>query len=358
MKKCIFAVVALLMLIFFFGQPLFAQETQMVRLTVSTPPIFNAIGMFLARELGYFAEQGLDVEIETMNSGTQQILPLLAAGKIDAAATGLTSGLYNAIGRGISLVIVADAGHYAENTTAKSIQKIVVSKKLYPGELNKETLKGKTFAVLFRGSIHEIFVGLFLERYGLTLEDIDLVSVPFTGMNAALAGGSVFGAPLSEPYLTIAKKKDLIVEIIDCDTLYPGQQSMGVIFTKKLAEEKPGLGRRFMTAYLKGVRYYNDYLEGKGEEKIVFAALAKYTPIKDLETFRAMGKPNIYSEGHLNKDSMEKDIGWYFEHGYIEIRPDVENIVNESFAKAATRALDENNGGEYRDGAGERKDNE
>lgn len=54
-----------------------------------------------------------------------------------------------------------------------------------------------------------------------------------------------------------------------------------------MRREKVDLGRRFMVAYLQGVRDFNDAFVKKQPQKRreVIAALAKHTPVKDLPLY-------------------------------------------------------------------------
>ena len=71
---------------------------------------FTSYGpFFIAQDEGFFTEQGLEVEFVKFDSGAEMI-PAVEQGQIDAAATGPSVGLLNAMAKNGDLKIVADKG--------------------------------------------------------------------------------------------------------------------------------------------------------------------------------------------------------------------------------------------------------
>ena len=61
----------------------------------------------VGRERGYFAEQGISLEMVPFDSGARMV-PALVTGQIEVAAGSPSVGAYNAQARGLSFKIVAD----------------------------------------------------------------------------------------------------------------------------------------------------------------------------------------------------------------------------------------------------------
>jgi NitT/TauT family transport system substrate-binding protein len=80
--------------------------------------------LYLAKELGIFANEGLDVDIINLDSGAKIMAPL-GTGELDVGAGALSVGFYNILGRGVKLKIVADRGH----TDASSLYQTVFIRK-------------------------------------------------------------------------------------------------------------------------------------------------------------------------------------------------------------------------------------
>src|SRR5437016_5944558 len=64
-------------------------------------------GYYIADALGFFREEGIEVSIVGFNSAAQMIAPL-GTGELEVGGGTVSAGLYNAVGRGIRIRIVAD----------------------------------------------------------------------------------------------------------------------------------------------------------------------------------------------------------------------------------------------------------
>src|SRR5207248_3097874 len=70
-------------------------------------PSLSSAATFVARERGYFQEEGIEVESTPLDGSTEST-SALAAGQLDVATGGTAAGLYNSIARGIDVRIVLD----------------------------------------------------------------------------------------------------------------------------------------------------------------------------------------------------------------------------------------------------------
>ncbi|MDD4956893.1 MAG: ABC transporter substrate-binding protein [Candidatus Omnitrophica bacterium] len=307
------------------------------KVVVGSSPSLAAAGLFLAKEKGFFEEEGLDVTIEIFKQSTVQILPLLATNKIDVAACGYSSGLLNAFTEDTGIKMVACLGRHFPG---RSHLAMLISKQLYPDKMDRDVLEGKVFALPTRGVIQEIITERFLQQYGLGLEDVELVNLSYPNMNAALAGGSIFGAMQLEPYASKAVEEGYAVEVIRAAELRPNFQGGVLLYSRDLMEERPDVAGRFMVAYLRGVRYFNDFLDGAiKDDHGVFDIIDKYTALGSYEAFQKIQFGGVNPDGFLDKTSIGEDIDWYHERGYITQRPDPADIVDDSFCEYAVSVL-------------------
>ncbi|HLE81840.1 MAG TPA: ABC transporter substrate-binding protein, partial [Dehalococcoidia bacterium] len=74
-----------------------------------SPGAISDAGIYIGIEKGYFKEQGVDVQVLPFQSGPLMIAPL-AAGELEVAGGTISTGLLNAIERGVALKIVAGKG--------------------------------------------------------------------------------------------------------------------------------------------------------------------------------------------------------------------------------------------------------
>jgi NitT/TauT family transport system substrate-binding protein len=69
----------------------------------------SEIPLFIADKLGYFGAENIVPTYTMFDSAAEMIAPL-GRGQLDVAAGGPSASLYNAVGRGVDLRIVADKG--------------------------------------------------------------------------------------------------------------------------------------------------------------------------------------------------------------------------------------------------------
>ena len=122
------------------------------------------------------------------------------------------------------------------------------------------------------------------------------------------------------------------------------QQTAIVFYSEKFARTRPEAARKFMRAYLRAVRDYNDTLvggkiDGPNADEIV-ATLTQYTNLKNPALVRKITPPAINPDGHVNLEGMRIDLAFYRELGQVQdgaIKP--EDIIDMSFVDAAVRDL-------------------
>jgi aliphatic sulfonates family ABC transporter substrate-binding protein len=145
----------------------------------------------LAIKLGYFKDEGLDVELSVFSYGPPEI-EAFTAGELDIGTAGDLPA-FSAIGNGVDLVIV---GFY--NTTSIS-QGLVVRDVANIKKLSD--LKGKRISVAFGSNNHPLLYQ-YLELGGLTEDDVEIVNLGLNDSVSAIIAGRIDAAVLSEPRIT------------------------------------------------------------------------------------------------------------------------------------------------------------
>lgn len=94
-----------------------------------------------------------------------------------------------------------------------------------------------------------------------------------------------------------------------------------------------------MIAYVKGLRDYNDAFEKNlGKDKII-AILTKHTKMKDEKIYSKVVPVGLNPDGMVNVLSLKQDASWYHSHGYVKQLPDIDSIVDLSYAREAVHTL-------------------
>src|SRR5581483_10932738 len=188
-----------------------------VKVRMGKLPTVSDSGMHLAVEKGYFAEEGLDIESIPFDSAAQMVAPL-GAGQLDAGGGSTSAGLYNAISRELPLKIVADKGSFPPGAGWLTL---LVRPDLADQIRDYGDLRGRKIAINQFGTTNDIAIETALKKGGATLQDVELVQLPFADMNTALANRNVDVALQNEPFLATAVEQGIGVKFHSIDEFYP-----------------------------------------------------------------------------------------------------------------------------------------
>ena len=209
----------------------------------------------IAQEEGYFAEQGITIEPVTVETSAAGI-PILANGGLDVLAGVMSVALFNAISHGENIRFVASQGSLGDGGCAHSA--LVARKALVEsGQLRSPAdLRGKRIAYN-RANFERFHVETLLAQAGLTSDDLELVDIPDSAELGAMEQGALDVAYASEPTLSQMVANWSGVVWMPIQEIAPDFQLAVVMFGPSLLEQRPEVGERFMVAYLKAVRQYN-----------------------------------------------------------------------------------------------------
>src|SRR5690348_16650390 len=90
------------------AKPAASGNLETVRFGSLTPSASDA-GWLIADKKGYFAEQGIRIEVTRFSNGSE-LVPPLATNQLDVGGGAPNAGLFNAMNRDVQLFIVADKG--------------------------------------------------------------------------------------------------------------------------------------------------------------------------------------------------------------------------------------------------------
>ncbi|HZU07929.1 MAG TPA: ABC transporter substrate-binding protein [Chloroflexota bacterium] len=306
-----------------------------VTVRIGRLPTVSDAGMHLGTERGYFLEEGIDIQAIPFDSAAQMVAPL-GAGQLEVGGGSTSAGLYNAIARDVPLKIVADKGSMPPGAGWLAL---VVRRDLADQIRDYADLRGRRIAINQFGTTNDIALEAALKRGGLTLQDVEVVQLPFADMNPALANRSIDVAQHNEPFMATAIEQGLAVRFRGVDEYYPYMQFSVILYGPHFVRDQPEAARRWMVAYLRGVRDYNDaFLKGIGKEEVV-RDLMKYVPLRDPTLFDKMIPVGLDPDGKVNVEGLRNDLRWFVEHGLVTQPPDLDRVVDTSFAEYAVSRL-------------------
>jgi NitT/TauT family transport system substrate-binding protein len=298
-------------------------------------------GFFIADSKGYFRKEGIDVKFVPFDSAAKMVAPL-GAGHLDVGAGAASAGLYNAVGRGIRVKIVADKAH---NIKGAGFQALMVRKDLIDsGKVKKiADLKGMKVAITSAGGSDASVLDQAMQSAGLQYDDVEKVYLGFPQHALAFQNGAIAASITTEPTVSKIVGQGAAVRFTGNDAYYPDAQVAVVLFGGDFAEQRPQVAKRFMKAYLQGVREFNaavvnGRLTGPGADQMI-GILSKYSIIKDVDTLRTMYVHSADSEGKLSIESLRKDLAFFKRTGDVKGNITVEQVIDTSFAAAAAKEL-------------------
>lgn len=286
--------------------------------------------LFVGVERGYFAEEGLRLQLERIASGNDAVVQL-AAGNFDVAMGGANAGLFNAVEQGLAFKIVAPL-HSERPPVATPL---VISAKRTDEIRSVADLRGKRVAVHAFGAAIEYWMAQALKQGGLTFDDVELKAVPFPEMAAALDNGAIDAAVLTEPLVTIGEDKGLLTVL--ADDFINGFTASYVYMNEEWLTEHPDLADRFLRAYLRGCRD----LQGEYMNDEVAAIVEKYTQIPAAVVVRST-LAHFDPDGTLPLEDLAALQAFFIERGYLEYTEplDVATFVDTEMVEAAAQELD------------------
>lgn len=308
-------------------------------LQIAVVPLLDSAPFFVAADMGYFADQGLTVEVQSVRNMDEMLAPL-STGKVDATTATLSTGLLNAMNQKLDIRFVAGQSD-PKAPTNKSVF-LVVSKALADSGAVKGVadLKGRKIAINLRGSIVEYALAKGLQQAGITLKDVELVTIPGNEMLTAVKNGAVDAAALGSLNAQRMIAEGVAVPLLrNSDVIPTGDVPGGVLFGKRLLQpENREAAIRFLAAYLKAARLLN---EGGWDKPEVLAILQKYTGMEPAMIARTPRL--VYSTtGELNEAYLGDIQNFQIEQGYVEFTEPIPlaQMVSPSLVKEAVTRLD------------------
>jgi ABC-type nitrate/sulfonate/bicarbonate transport system substrate-binding protein len=291
-------------------------------------------GFYIAIEKGYFLEQGLQIEMTKHRTGIDYV-PALARGQVDVGTTDLSAGFLNVFSRDIPIKMVADRGSLPPGAGYIAL---VIRPGLVDQVRDWRDLRGLRFGVSFEGAFTQQLIGRAMERGGLTLADADVTFLPSGDVPAALANAALDASVVFEPQVTIAREQGFAARWRGADEIYPNGQSVVMSYGPQFAANTDQ-ARRWMLAYLKGVRDYTDAYRGGPNRPEIIRLLTQITPIRDPALWERMTWTAIDPNGRMNANSILDVQAWYRNHGLLQSNTDLRPFIDQSFVEWAIERL-------------------
>ncbi|MGC4047592.1 MAG: ABC transporter substrate-binding protein [Armatimonas sp.] len=308
---------------------------ELAKIKVGYVPVMVFAPIFVAKDLGYYTEEGLDVDLEPFPGGSDPVV-LTASGQLDAAFVGVGPAFWNGAAQNLPIKIIAP-GHAEGDPVATPL--MISKQACEDGKITSiADLKGKKVSVNARGAT-EYWLNAALETGGLTINDIDLQVLPFADAVAALQSGAVDAAMVGEPLATQAENDGIAIRLASS---FPVQdiQPTAILGNEKWFTEHPDQAEGFVTGYMRASKLLAD---GGLDDPAVQAIIEKYTGVPASLVAESV-HPVFSSDGFIAYDGLAKLQSFFRTRDQLEYDTDLDpySLVNEQFVMAAMAELNPN----------------
>ncbi len=210
--------------------------------------------LYLARDLGYFQEEGVDVKLTTVEEKSLQMAAVTSGKVAGAAGTVDEFLLYMKPTTCLRYVLALDESSGGDGILARSdVQSIA-------------DLKGKKVA-FNEGSVSQFWLNVILKENGMSQDDIEMVNMTADDAAAAFMAGRVDVAVTWEPHLTEVRKSNQGHVLIDSSKI-PGVITDVIAVSCDTAEQRADEIKALVRGWNRAVEYWKEH---PGEANAIMA---------------------------------------------------------------------------------------
>lgn len=275
--------------------------------TIGILPAESAIPIILAKENGYFEEEGISVNIQSFASPNDRNVAVQAK-ELDATiADVMTEATF--MQNRIEMMITSDISEDF---------KILSSPE--SGITDMSGLSAKKIS-LVPNFILEYIMDQFATEYGFTYEVVEIPS--FSGRSEALLSNQIDGVVFTEPQagMLVSQGAHLLGSSKEA-----GIKGGTLLFTKEMIEKKPKDITAFYKAYNKAVDYMNET-----EASEYSSILTEYQFPEAIGNYLSGMKGDFQYAGKISKEQFDSIIAWTVEKGQIKEAYTYEALTDFSF---------------------------
>lgn len=285
--------------------------------------------LYVAIRNGYFAKEGLDVKVMTVDGGSTHTNAVLT-GQAFAFIGGPEHNAYAKLKGGELRAVanVVDRGNVYITARKGSEPK--------PGQGHAAYFKGKSFAVGLYGGTPNSITRYLLKKWGLDARaDVTLIEMTTSAVLAAVKGGRAEIAVTSEPLLTQGVKQGLWTEPVINIPQELGPYAYSTLNVRlDMIKKEPELVEKFVRGVVQGIKYTYANPEGA-------AAIAKKEfPTMALDDLKAT-LDRTFADGLWSRDGSISPEAWntgeavVLAAGILKQAVPYDQIIDMQFVRAA-----------------------
>lgn len=231
-------------------------------------PVVDMAALYVGEEQGFFAEEGLELNIE-FGQGTAAMIPALLKGQYDIQYGGSVNVL-QATDADIPVVAIAVGGRTTGVDGGDHGGLLVLEDS--PVQTAAD-LEGKTIAVNALRGLHEVALWASVRKAGGDPSQVNFVEMGFADMGAALENGQVDAVSTAEPFLGVLQgegARQIASPYYDADPAFV--TALYIATAEKVAAEP-----EFIASFVRALEKSFEYSQANPDD--VRAQLGNFTQI-------------------------------------------------------------------------------
>jgi NitT/TauT family transport system substrate-binding protein len=279
-----------------------AAKAETVRLAVGGKPVIFYLPLTVTERLGYFKQEGLDVEISDFAGGARALQSLIG-GSADVVTGAFDHTIQMAI-KNQPIVATVQLGRYPGYVLAVTGAKMQTYK-------SPQDLKGLKIGITAPGSGTHFMVLHYMRENGLKPEDASFIGIGAAATAlAAVQKGEVDAIVNVDPTISMLEQQKLIKVVADTRTpegtkaVYGGPYPAAVLYAKAdYIAKNPATMQKLANAFVRGLKW----IQAHSPEEIAAVMPEEYALgdkplyIKSI----AASKPMFSTDGRIGRDGAE-----------------------------------------------------
>jgi NitT/TauT family transport system substrate-binding protein len=273
------------------------------------PPALPDSTLWLARDLGFYQQEGLDVEITEVQA-TPSVITAMRSGEVDVGSINSEDVIRLTASKDLEMRMI--------NSSAGRNFFMIVGKS---GIGSVAELAGKSFAIARVGSQDHALSTRVLAAKGVAPDAVSFVAIGQPNMRAqALVAGQVDATTMSlGTWVTVQNDRNIKV-LVNADDYFNAVPlvNKGTAVTTRVLAEKPEALRRYTAAIVKTSRYFAQNKQGWVDGMV---KLRPDIARADLEYLWAQFGASWAVNGQLNLGEYQKSTDFLYESGTLNEVP-------------------------------------
>ncbi len=287
-------------------------------LKIGVLPITDVVPAYVAQEQGYYADEGIEVQLVPVASGAERD-SLIQAGGIDGELNELITTILTNAGSETKVRVVTTA-----RRPFPDVPLFFILSSPGSGITSAEQLKGVEIGIS-ENTVIEYVTDRVLQRQGFQPDEIVFTNVPRIPVRLELLlNDQLKAAVLPDPLASLAQMQG--ARVVLTDNVYPEVSLSVLSFREDILKDRPNTVRAFLRAWDKAVADIN--ADPRKFRNLLIEKARVPEPLQDRYDLPPFPEKELPSEAQV-----EDVVDWALEKGLISQPMGYEEVVDPAFRR-------------------------